>query len=78
MCDPCYDNYYDGCCGGGCHGGDSCDTEEENTDSQSAPVAEPAKPTTTPYHNVRDDKGRFTKKEVDLLDALKNFFQKNQ
>ena len=56
----------DGCCGGqcGCH-------ENQNT----------SKPTPTPtaYHNVRDEKGRFIKKNQDtttVLNALKNFFKK--
>jgi hypothetical protein len=37
------------------------------------------KPTPTPYHNVRDEKGRFTstiKKNTSVLDALKSIFKK--
>lgn len=68
LCNTCYDDKYSGCCGGGCHGGDSCDTDEQET----------PKPSPTPYHNVRDTKGRFTKKDKSVLDALKNFFNKQK
>jgi hypothetical protein len=55
-----------GCCGGSCH-------RDEDVDAHLAP----ATPTDSPYHNVRDEKGRFVKKDKDsVLDALKNFFSK--
>ena len=70
LCGECYDDQYSGCCGGGCHSGSSCDTEEEK-------VVETPKPSPTPYYDVRDQKGRFTKKDKNvLLDALKSFFNK--
>jgi len=62
LCGGCDDNQYSGCCGGGCHSGSS-DT--------------PATPSPTPYYDVRDDKGRFTKKDKSVLDALKSFFKKD-
>ena len=56
-----------GCCGGSCH-------SQGDVDAHLAP----ATPAPTPYYDVRDDKGRFTKKDKSVLDALKNFFGKKQ
>jgi hypothetical protein len=74
LCGSCYDDEYSGCCGGGCHSGSSCDTKEEDVDTHLAPET----PAPTPYYDVRDGKGRFTKKDKSVLDALKNFLGKKQ
>ena len=80
----------DECCGNNCchekplvcgHCSDPIDNYEPNTNlcKSCAEYEEKSygKPTPTPYHNVRDDKGRFTKKEVTLLNAIKEFFKKD-
>ena len=56
-----------GCCGGSCH-------SQGDVDAHLAP----ATPSPTPYYDVRDNKGRFTKKDKSVLDALKNFFNKQK
>jgi len=71
MCVTCYDDEYSGCCGGGCGNDAACHNEAENNDAPVTPA-----PTPTPYHDVRDSKGRFTKKDKNVLDALRNFFNK--
>jgi hypothetical protein len=38
---------------------------------------EPATPTPTPYHNVRDEKGRFVKSKKSVVQALVNFLKVN-
>jgi hypothetical protein len=68
LCESCYDNKYSGCYGGGCAG--------KTTNEDEPPTPTPT-PTPATYHNVRDGKGRFTKKDKSVLDALKNFFNKN-
>jgi hypothetical protein len=88
LCGECYDDKYSGCCGGGCHGRTTL-TDEDEVGCQGndhlaggcmadfdEPTPSPT-PTPSPYHNVRDNKGRFTKKDKSVLDALKNFFKKN-
>jgi hypothetical protein len=86
LCYTCYDDKYSGCCGGGCHGG-SCSTDDEdeiksytdkdqigNEGNDHLVGGQVNTPTPTSYHDVRDNKGRFTKKDKSVLDALKNFF----
>jgi hypothetical protein len=51
-------------CGGASHDDNAISNSIPNTASHT-------------YHNVRDEKGRFTKKEVNLLNAIKQFFNKN-
>jgi len=88
LCGECYDDKYSGCCGGGCHGKTTL-TDEDVVGNQGndhlaggcmadfdEAIPSPT-PTPSPYHNVRDGKGRFTKKDKNVLDALKNFFKKN-
>ena len=66
LCDDCKDKPSD-CCGGSCH-------SQGDVDAHLAP----ATPSPTPYYDVRDNKGRFTKKDKSVLDALKNFFNKQK
>jgi hypothetical protein len=76
LCGECYDDQYSGCCGGGCHGGTTL--TEEDSEALLDKVVDDVlkKPSPTPYHDVRDEKGRFTKKDKSVLDALKSFFKK--
>jgi hypothetical protein len=63
----------DGCCGGSCHA-DDCGTTPDDQPAKPTPTQTP-----TAYHNVRDDKGRFIKKNQDIsssvVSILKNFFK---
>jgi len=73
---PCEDTSCDdddkhGCFGGGCDADDCCASQHD--------YDQPSKPTPTPYYNVRDDKGRFIKKDQannsSIVDILKSFFK---
>lgn len=66
LCNTCYDDKYSGCCGGGCHSETSSYTEDDSH----------VTPTPTPYHNVRDEKGRFTKKQI--IDAITSLFNNKE
>jgi hypothetical protein len=64
-CDGCLDTNDNGCQEDQCCGG-NCHQEE-------------SKPTPTPYHNIRDEKGRFIPKNYGLTisEAITNFIKKN-
>jgi len=73
LCNPCVDRRRnekgDECCGNNC-----CHDEVSQNDADVANDGY-AKPSPTPYHNVRDEKGRFTPKQKSILDALKGYFK---
>lgn len=56
----------DSCCGQGCCHNDAPGDNETGGNETESPT----------YHNMRDEKGRFTKKDKSVLDALRNFFSK--
>lgn len=87
LCNTCYDDKYSGCCGGGCHSETSSYNEDEKEptfndyldkkcDYTHTEDDAPVTPTPTPYHNVRDEKGRFSKKQI--IDAITSLFNNKE
>jgi hypothetical protein len=82
ICDNCYDDHYSGCYGGGCAGKTTLTDEDyvgndgnDGCCGGSCPCDE-KKPTPTPYHNIRDEKGRFIRKEEIEDSIIQKFVNK--
>jgi hypothetical protein len=70
LCNSCAKPDDNGCDENHCF----CDKQDEHGDI----AYDLDKPKPTPYHNVRDEKGRFTPKQKSILNALKDYFTGNE
>jgi hypothetical protein len=70
LCNSCAKPDDNGCDENHCF----CDKVDEHGDID----CDLDKPKPTPYHNVRDEKGRFTPKQKSILNALKDYFKGNE